>query len=168
MAQCSYQLSEFDLVLEQLEQAEKFAKNDNAINNLRGMTYIAMGKFDEARKVFLDIIKNTPNDVEARFGLAELDLFDGKVTGAEKQYSEALKRQSKNRKALLSLAIVSAQLGKTENAKKYINQALSSYSNEAEVHYLAAIVCAMDSDFTNAEKHCRVAVEVDGDYDKAY
>ncbi len=168
LAQCSYQLSEFDLVLEQLEQAEKFAKNDNAINNLRGMTYIAMGKFDEARKVFLDIIKTTPNDVEARFGLAELDLFDGKVTGAERQYSEALKRQSKNRKALLSLAIVSAQLGKNENAKKYINQALSSYSNEAEVHYLAAIVCAMNSDFTNAEKHCRVAVEVDGDYDKAY
>ena len=26
----------------------------------------------------------------------------------------------------------------------------------------------MNSDFTNAEKHCRVAVEVDGDYDKAY
>lgn len=168
LAQCSYQLSEFDLVLEQLNQAEKYSKNDNSISNLRGMTYIAMGKFDEARSIFSNVIKNTPNDIEARFGLAELDLFNGKITGAEKQYSEALKRQNKNRKALLSLALVSAQLGKNENAKKYINQALSSYSNEAEVHYLAAIVSAMRQDFSNAEKHCRVAVEVDGDYDKAY
>lgn len=168
LAQCSYQLGEFDLVLTQLDEAEKYAKDDNAINNLRGMTFIAMQQFDKAREIFQKILKNTPNDVDARFGLAELDLFDGRVSGAEKQYSEALKRQAENRKALLSLAIVSAQLGKFENARKYINQALVLYSNEAEVHYLAAIVESMDGDIKGAEMQCRVAVEVDGTYSRAY
>ena len=168
LAQCSYQLGEFDLVLTQLDEAEKYAKDDNAINNLRGMTFIAMQQFDKAREIFQKILKNTPNDVDARFGLAELDLFDGRVSGAEKQYSEALKRQAENRKALLSLAIVSAQLGKFDNARKYINQALVLYSNEAEVHYLAAIVESMDGDIKGAEMQCRVAVEVDGTYSRAY
>lgn len=168
LAQCSYQLGEYDLVLLQLEEAEKFAKNDSSINNLKGMTYIALCRFNDARKIFESIIKELPNDVEARFGLAELDLFEGRITGAEKQYVEALKRQAQNRKALLSLALVSSQLGKVENARKYINQALQYYSDEAEVHYVAAVIHAMQGDFKSAEMRCRVAVEVKGDYDKAY
>lgn len=168
LAQCSYQLGEFDLTLTQLDEAEKYAKGDNSINNLRGMTYIAMQQFDKARKIFEGILKTTPNDVDARFGLAELDLFDGRVSGAERQYTEALKRQAENRKALLSLAIVSAQLGKTENAKKYINQSLKLYSNEAEVHYIAAIIACMQNDLRTAEIQCRVAVEVNGNYERAY
>lgn len=168
LAQCSYQLGEFDLVLIQLDEAEKYSKDDNSINNLRGMTFIAMGNFSEARTIFEKILRKTPNDVDARFGLAELDLFDGRISGAEKQYNEALKRQSENRKALLSLAIVSAQLGKKENANKYINQALTLYSEEAEVHYLAAIIETMHGDIKKAEFHCRIAVEVDGNNSKAY
>lgn len=168
IAQCSYQLGEFDLVLSQLDEAEKYAKDDNAINNLRGMTLVAMQNFSEARKIFEKILKKTPNDVDARFGLAELDLFDGRISGAERQYSEALKRQAENRKALLSLAVVSAQLGKTENAKNYMKQALVLYSDEAEVHYISAVVAAMGSDMKSAEEHCRIAVQIDGNYEKAY
>ena len=168
IAECSYQLGEFDLVLSQLDEAEKYAKDDNSINNLRGMTYIAMQQFVEARKIFEKILKKTPNDVDARFGLAELDLFDGRISGAERQYSEALKRQSENRKALLSLAVVSSQLGKTENSQNYIKQALLLYSNEPEVHYIAAVVAAMNNELKSAEAHCRIAVQIDGNYEKAY
>ena len=167
-AECSYQLSEFDLTLEQLDHAEKYAKDSTEINNLRGMTYIAMQKFSEARKIFEKNLLKKPNDVTSRFGLAELDLFEGRVSGAEKQYSEALKRDIKNRKALLSLAVVSSQLGKFDNAKKYISQALSFYANEAEVHYIASIVAAMNDDIKNAELHAKVALQVDGNFEKAY
>ena len=168
LAQCSYQLGEFELVLTQLDEAEKYAKDDTALQNLRGMTYIALGKFSEARTIFEHILKKMPNNVDARFGLAELDLFDGRISGAEKQYGEALKRQNENRKALLSLAVVSAQLGKAENARHYISQAIGYYSGEAEVHYLAAVVSAMQGNLTGAEKQCRVAVELNGNYDRAY
>lgn len=168
LACCSYQLGEFDLVLNYLDNAEKYAKDDSGILNLRGMTLISMGKFSEARSIFQKILVSSPNNVDARFGLAELDLFDGKITGAEKQYAEALRRQSDNRKALLSLALVSARLGKNDNARKYISQALKLYSDESEVHYLAAIVSSFQNNLKSAEKHCRIAVEVDGNNVRAY
>ena len=168
LAQCSYQLGEFDLVLEYLENAEKYSRDDSSILNLRGMTLISMGKFSDARAIFESILNRFPNDINARFGLAELDLFDGRISGAEKQYNEALRRQSENRKALLSLALVSAQLGNKENAKKYISQALKLYSDESEVHYLAAVIDSYQNDLKSAEKHCRIAVEVDGNNIRAY
>ena len=49
LAQCSYQLGEFDLTLTQLDEAEKYSRGANSINNLRGMTYIAMQEFSKAR-----------------------------------------------------------------------------------------------------------------------
>lgn len=168
LAYCTYQLGEFDLVLNYLENAEKYSKDDSTILNLRGMTYISMGKFNDARTIFQKILKTYPNNIDARFGLAELDLFDGKISGAEKYYSEALRRQTENRKALLSLALVSARLGKNDKANKYISQALKLYSDESEVHYLAAIISSYQNDLANAEKHCRIAVEVDGNNVRAY
>lgn len=168
LAQCSYQLGEFELCLDQLVLAEKYAKDSSDVNNLRGMTYIALGEFSEARGIFERVLKKAPNNVDAHFGLAELDLFDGRITGAEKQYSEILKRQTLNRKALLSLALVSAELKKFDKAEHYVKQAIGNYSSEAEVHYFAAMIYAMKNDLTAAEKRCRIAVELDGNYDKAY
>ncbi len=168
LAKCSYQLGEYELVLSQLEEAQKYAKNESSIFNLRGMTFIALERFADARKVFEDVLRSYPNNVDARFGLAELDLFDGRVTGAEKMYMEALSRQRDNRKALLSLAVVSCELGKTDLARKYVTQALGYYSGECEVHYLAAVIYAMQNDLDAAEKHVRIALEINGDYDKAY
>ena len=168
LARCSYMLGEYDLVLQQLEEAEKYSREDAALENLRGMTFIALERFSDARKIFENILKKYPNNVEARFGLAELDLFDGKLSGAENQYNEALKRQSDNRKALLSLAVVSAQMGKYKNARHFIDSAIGYYSGEAEVHYLAAIIYAMEGNSSACEKQCRIAVELNGDYDRAY
>lgn len=168
LAQCSYQLGEFDLVLTQLDEAEKYAKDDAAALNLRGMTYIAQENFSGAREIFERILKKTPNNVDARFGIAELDLFDGRISGAEKQYGEILRRQRGNRRALLSLAVVSAQLGKFDMAEHYISQAIGNYSGEPEVHYLGAVIAAMKGDLAASERHCRIAVELDGDYDRAY
>lgn len=165
---CSYMLGEFDLVLVQLENAEKYLKDDTRIDNLRGMTLIALEDFSGAREIFEKVLKTYPNNVEARFGLAELDLFDGKYSGAEREYGEALKRQGKNRKALLSLALVSARLGKYDNARHFMESALSYYSGEAEVHYLSAVIYAMKGDVKEAERHCRVSVSINGNYDRAY
>ncbi len=168
LAQCSYMLGEFDLVLVQLDEAEKYLKDDSRLDNLRGMTLIALEDFSGARQIFEKILKKYPNNVEARFGLAELDLFDGKYSGAEAEYNEALKRQGKNRKALLSLALVSARMGKYDNARHFIDSALAHYSGEAEVHYLAAVIYAMKGDVKSAERHCRISVSINGNYDRSY
>lgn len=132
------------------------------------MILLALGETEDARSIFNEILKKYPNDIDAHFGLAEIELYDGKFSGAENQYTEALKRQSSNRRALLSLALVCAETQRYKQAEKYLQQAIQFYSGEAEVHYLAAIIYLMQSDYKRAEKHARIAVELRGEYEDAY
>ena len=168
LAECSYKLGEFDLALNYLENAEKYEKNNQKIQNLKGMVYVSLGRIDDGRAIFNSILKKYPNDIDAHFGLAEIELYEGRFSGAQNQYMEALKRQNTNRKALLSLALVNAERGNTQDSENYLRQALSYYSGESEVHYLASIIYAMKGDYITAEKQARIAVEVNSDYDKAY
>lgn len=168
LADCSYHLGEFDLAFQYLTNAEKYEKNNSSVKNLKGMILLALGQTEEARTIFNEILKTYPNDIDAHFGLAEIDLFEGKFSGAESQYVEALKRQNTNRRALLSLALVCAETKRFTQAENYLKQAIQYYSGESEVHYLAAIVYLMKGDYKTAEKHARIAVEIKGDYEKAY
>ena len=168
LAECSYKLGEFDLALNYLNNAEKYEKNNQKIQNLKGMVYVSLGRIDDGRAIFNSILKKYPNDIDAHFGLAEIELYEGRFSGAQNQYMEALKRQNTNRKALLSLALVNAERGNTQDSENYLRQALSYYSGESEVHYLASIIYAMKGDYITAEKQARIAVEVNSDYDKAY
>lgn len=168
LAECCYKLGEFELGLQYLEKAEKYEKNNSQVKNLKAMILISMGKLNDAKVILNDILKKYPNDIDAHFGLAEIELYEGRYSGAEAQYSEALKRQNTNRKALLSLALVSAEKGKFSQAENYLRTALAYYSGDPEVHYLAAIVYSMKKDLKTAEKHARIAVEVKNDFEKAY
>ncbi|MCR5218278.1 tetratricopeptide repeat protein [Treponema sp.] len=165
---CTYYLGEYDLALEYINEALKYAKNYSEMLNLKGQIYVAGGNVDEARKIFSSILKDYPNSVDARFGLAELDLFEGSLTTAEKRYLDALKRDGRNRKALLSLALVSAEMGKSDAAERYINLALEYHSGETGVHYLASYLACKRGDFEEAERRARSAVQIDGNFDKAY
>jgi len=168
LSEVTYAVGEYSLALTYLEYAEKYAKSRIDILNLRGMIYISLGKLDDAKKVFQSIIKNNPNDVNARFGLAEIDLYSGVFSGAKQLYLDALKRQNNNRKALLSLALLSSEEGKYDATQNYINQALKYHSGDPEVHYLAAYLSAREGDFENAERRVRAAVQIKRDFTKAY
>lgn len=168
LAECAYELDEEELCLERLEETEKYEKGSKRVQNLRGQALMTLGKFEEAKKIFEKILQKEPNDVEARFGLAELDLFFGRLTGAEKLYLDSLKRESTNKKALLSLAFVSSALGKNKEAIYYTNKALRQYPDSSEVHYLASLVYASENDIQTAEKHCKTALEIKPDFNEAY
>ena len=168
LSEVTYALGDYSLALTYLEEADKYAKNRSDIQNQKGLILIALGRLDEARTVFNEILKKYPNDIDSRFGLAELDLFTGSFIGAKNQYEDALKRQGNNRKALLSLALISEEMGNHDTARKYIEQALRFHSGEAEVHYLAAYLDAKQGKFAEAEKRARAAVQINGDYTKAY
>ena len=168
LAKCSYEMNQFDLAIEYVSKAQKYAGEKSEYVNLNAFCYISTGKFKDAENIFNSILKQYPNDIEARFGLAELELFSGKLTGAEGLYKDALKRQPSNVKALLSLALVSTELGKRDLAKDYINKALQSHANNEEVYYIASYLAAMSGDYTDAERKALMAVQVNGNYDSAY
>lgn len=168
LSKCSYELNQFDLSVAYVENAQKYAGDKPEYSNLKAFSYISLGKFKEAENLFNEILKRFPNNIEARFGLAELDLFSGKLTGAEVLYKDALKREPLNVKALLSLALVSTELGKKDLAQSYINKALQSHANNEEVYFIASYLAAMNGNYSEAEKKCLMAVTVNPNYDSAY
>lgn len=168
LAFCTFHLGEYDLAVKYADVAAKYSRNLTDIQNLKGMSLISLGRIDEARNVFNEVLKKYPNDVNARFGLAEIDLYNGSLLSAEKRYLDALKRDSTSRKALLSLALVAAEQGNNAAAERYVNQALEYHSGEAEVHYLASYLAAKRGDVKEAERRARSAVQIKGNYDEAY
>ena len=168
LSECSYKLEEFDLALTYLQNAEKYEKNNSKVQNLKGMILLALGEKDKALEVFNQVLAVYPNDIDAHFGIAEIELYNGKFTGAELEYIEALKRQTTNRKALLSLALVCAETGRFTQSDKYLRQALQYYSGETEVHYIASVINVMKGDLKAAELQIRIAIEIKNDYEKAY
>lgn len=168
LAMCTYFLGEYDLAYQYSCEAEKYARDLCKIKNLEGLSLLSLGKFTEAKSVFDEILKKYPNDLESRFGLAQISLYEGSLSAAEKKYLDALKRDQTSRKALLSLALISAEQGNDAAAERYINLALSYHSGEAEVHYLAAYLSAKKGDLDTAERRAKSAVQLKGDYDNAY
>lgn len=125
LSRVSYFLGEPDLALQYLSSAEKIEKTNSRILNLKGLIYLSLGESDKAREIFNQILKSYPNDVDAHFGLAELQLSDGRFSGAKKEYEEALKRQGDNKKALLSLALLCAYTNDHTAANNYLRRALN-------------------------------------------
>lgn len=167
LAESFYALGEYDQALEQTIKAESFRKNDLALLDLRGFILIGLGKLDDASALFSRVLASWPNDVEARFGLAEIDICNGKNSSASNEYLDALKRNPENRKALLSLALLSAESGNAQNARDYISKALLYHGDNPQVFYFAAYIASQDGRAGEAENRARAALSLKGDYDDA-
>ncbi len=168
LAQCLYEMNEPELTLEYLQQAKKYSGGRTDILNLEGMALISLGRLDDAKNIFEQIQKEYPNDIESRFGLAQLNLFRGRLSGAETLYYDALRRNPGNVKALLSLALISFELGKDDFAERYINQAMQSHAENPQVYYIASYLEFKRGNVDEAEKKCLAAIQVDNDYSEAY
>lgn len=165
---CTYNLGEYDLCIEYADNAARYSRNVSEIENLKGMALVSLGRLDEAKSVFNSVLKKYPNDIDARFGLAELNLYSGSLKSAERLYLDALKRDNKNRKALLSLALVSAEEGKNDIAERYVNQAIEYHNGDPEVYYLASYLATKRGEFEVAERLVRSSIQISPNYDKAY
>lgn len=168
LSKCYYEMNQFDLAIQYVQNAEKYDGANPDYKNLKAFCLVSLERFDEALDVFNSVLKTYPNNIEARFGLAELDLFNGRLTGAEYFYNDALKREPSNVKALLSLALVSTELGKKQLAKNYIDKALRIHSNNEEVYFIASYLAALNGDYKDAERKCLMAIQANGNYDSAY
>lgn len=168
LALCTYNLGNYDLTITYADNAAKYSPNLSTIQNLKGMALLSLGNFADARNIFNSVLEKYPNDVNSRFGLAELDLYEGKISGAEGKFEEALARDSSNRKALLSLALISSEEGTYNLTKKYLDQALFYHSGNPQVHYLASYLASQNGDLKEAETQARISIQIQNNFEEAY
>ncbi len=167
LAECFYALEEYGQADTMCDKALAYRSGDPGLLATKGFILIGLGKHDEAGAAFNRVLSTWPNDVNARFGLAELEVASGRVSSAAGYYREALRRSPENRKALLSLALTSREAGNAALAREYLGKAMLYHGDNPQVFYYAGYIASLEGSQEEAERHARTALTLRPDYDEA-
>jgi len=144
LAECYYELGEFDQALVWVRRARALSRSNTSLTNLETFTLIALGRLDEALLIVNEVLGKEPYNKEALFAAAELDIARGRAGDAVTRYREAVRRFPDDRRLLISLALVLGSLGDTDNARTYIERALLQHAGDYRVYYYAAYLASRD------------------------
>ena len=160
LADCQYQLGEYERCITFIEKAYSFGPRVPALVTLEGFARIGLGAPDDARKRFEETLVRLPNDRDARFGLALLDLRSGRPADAKARLAASLKTAPRDARALLSLALISRAEGRADESAAYLTEALRWSSGDAAASYAAATMYAEQGDAVEAARLARAALDV--------
>jgi tetratricopeptide (TPR) repeat protein len=153
LAECYYELGEFDQALLWARKAHSLARSNMAVANLEAFALIALGRLDAAEAVISDVLAREPYNREALFASGELDIARGRTSEALLRYREAARRYPDDRRLLISLALVSGSLGDTGTAVSFIDRALARHPDDYRVFYYAAYVNAQGARLPQAIRY---------------
>lgn len=159
LAECQYQLGEYERCITFIEKAYSFGPRVPALVTLEGFARIGLGAPDDARKRFEETLVRLPNDRDARFGLALLDLRSGRPADAKARLAASLKTAPRDARALLSLALISRSEGRADESVAYLTEALRWSSGDAAASYAAAAMYAEQGDAIEAARLARAALD---------
>lgn len=160
LAQCFYELQEYDQAYDFVLKAQSYKKSDTAIEALKGFILIGLDKRQEAKTLFNTILSVKPNDMQAKFGLAEIEIAEGRISVASKIYKEILAIRPENKKALLAMAIIEYQGGNNKESNKYIKTALKAHGNDEVTSYFAAYINALQEKYELSEAYLQTALKI--------
>jgi tetratricopeptide (TPR) repeat protein len=138
LAECYYELGEFDQALSWVRKARTLSRGNMALANLEAFTLIALGRLDGAQGIIGEVLAREPYNKEALFAAAELDIARGRAGDAVTRYREVNRRYPDDRRVLVSLALALGSLGETDSARTYIERALQQHPDDYRVYYYAA------------------------------
>ena len=167
LAECFYALDEYDQAFDFVEKALSYKQADIELEALKGFILIGLNKNAEAKVFFSKILEKQPNDINAKFGLAEIEISEGRISIARDIYKEILLIRPENKKALLALTIIEHQSNNKKEANKYIKKALKYHGNDEVTSYFAAYINALDGKYETAEAYLDTALKINADYDDA-
>jgi tetratricopeptide (TPR) repeat protein len=164
LAECYYELSEFDEALNWVRKARSLSRGNLALTNLEAFTLIALGQLDTASSVINDVLAREPYNREALFAASELDIAQGHAGNAVMRYQEAVRRYPDDRRLLVSLALVLGSLGETESARTYIERAIVQHPTDYRVYYYAAYLESRAGSLSSATRYAESALHYQPGY----
>jgi tetratricopeptide (TPR) repeat protein len=160
LAECYYDLEEYDQALSYATRAATYRRDDNSLTDLEAFIRLGLGDTTAARTRFNSVLAVLPNDLDARFGLALLDLAAGKKTEAKGRLEESLRIAPQNARALVSLALIALDQARPADAALLVKKALEAHPGDARVQFVAARVADARGDRETAIFHARNAVSL--------
>jgi tetratricopeptide (TPR) repeat protein len=150
IAECYYELAEFDEALNWVRKAKQLARTNMTVANLEVFTLIALGQLDAASALVNEILAKEPYNRETLFAAGELDIARNRPSEAMMRYRDAVRRYPDDRRLLISLALVTLSLGDGETAVSYINNAIVQHPDDYRVFYYASYIYSMNNKVTDA------------------
>jgi tetratricopeptide (TPR) repeat protein len=105
-----------------------------------GLSYRHLGKFDEAKKYFLEGLKKDPRDASCLFNLGYIEERQGNSAGAEKYFQDALRANPDYPEALLELANLRITDKRYEEAAELLRKYVKVSRDAAGGYYKLAMV----------------------------
>ncbi|HCM25459.1 MAG TPA: hypothetical protein DIC34_02740 [Treponema sp.] len=164
LAECYYSLGEFDQALSWARKARSLSRGSTAFANLEAFIRTAMGDLAGADAIIREVLSIEPNNREASFAAAELDIARGRAGDAAVRYREAARRYPDDRRALLSLALVLGSLGDEEGARSYAERAVALHADDHRVLFYAAYLDSAAGRLDSAAKRLEAALSLKGDF----
>ncbi len=153
-------LGQFDEAAKWIARARLLDAANPGLAVLDGRIRLGAGQVAAARDLFAGVLKAWPNNLEARFGLAEIDVMEGRLKSARDRYNDALKIAPLDRHGLLSLAILAESQGDTATADRAMTDALRSHAGDVTVQLNASELYAGRGRWDLAERHARAALAI--------
>ena len=167
LAECYYELGEYDQALSYVQKATPFLKGDASLADLEGFVRVGLGDLDGARRAFAAVSARLPNDLDARFGLSLLDLAAGKKTDARDRLEADLRVAPRDARVLLSLALIASDQGRDADAQSLVETALRYHGSEPRTQFVAASLAAASGDYGTAAFRARNALDLKPGYPEA-
>ncbi|HTP60279.1 MAG TPA: tetratricopeptide repeat protein [Spirochaetia bacterium] len=167
LAQAFLAMAEYDEAYKYVAMALVGDRNNPDLAVLEGRIKIGQGDTTGARSLFNSVLADQPNNAEARMGLAEADIADGRLRTALSGYAQIVKLAPESTPAILSLAQLSDELGDQASTARYYDLALKSHSSDPRVQLAAARWFERTGDFPTAEKHAQIALSLAPSMDQA-
>ena len=158
LAECYYELAEFDEALNWVRKAKALARTNMTVANLEVFILIALGHLDDASVMVNNILSREPYNREALFAAGELDIARNRPSEALMRYRDAVRRFPDDRRLLVSLALVTLSLGDNDTAVTYINSALTQHPDDYRVFYYAAYIYSMNNRTADAIRYAQRAL----------
>ena len=158
LAECYYELAEFDEALGWVRKARTLARTNMSVANLEVFILIALGHLDDASTLVNEILAREPYNREALFAAGELDIARNRPSQALLRYREAVRRYPDDRRLLISLALVTLSLGDGDTALTYINNALLHHPGDYRVFYYASYIYSKNGRLQDAIRYAERAL----------
>ena len=164
LAECFIQIAQYDEALVYALMAKTHDRNNFNIHILEAGILTLIGDLEPARTILNNVLLIEPNNLEARLGLARLDLADGKKRHAALQFLETLKISPDNIHALLNLALLYEELDEEDVSLIYLEQAFRHYTDNPAVYYTAGRYYYNKKDYISAADYLKTALALKTDY----
>ena len=158
LAECHYELGEYDRAIAYVSEAARFGPLTPAILNLHAFSLIGVGRIDDSRVLFEQVLRMLPNDRDSRFGLALLDVRLGRAVDARSRLTASLRSHPRDARALLTLALISKAEGRQSESEAFLAEALRWTAGDPETSYAAAVLALESGNVIEAARLAQASI----------